>query len=87
MVESGYRFLENPDAPEIFCHRLHDVQFINGIARFVPVALRQEGNQIIGQPPAIWLIPGAAVEHIVELVRARLPCNDLCRLTCAMAVH
>lgn len=72
-MTAAYRFVENPDAPEIFCHCLHDVEFINGIARFAPIVFRQIGAEIIGQCPAIFLMPTEAVEPALELTWERLP--------------
>lgn len=68
-----YRFVPNPNAPEIFIHHLHDVRFINGIARFEPVAFRHDGSEIIGEPPCYILMEGSGVEPALELTYERLP--------------
>lgn len=73
MEDRAYRFVDDPEAPEIFCHHLHDVQFINGIARFTPIVLRKVGDEIVGRCPAVFLMPAEAVEPALELTYRKIP--------------
>lgn len=73
MAEFNYLFIENPNAPEIYIDHLHDVQVINGIAHFIPVALRKNCAGYIGEPPVTLVMPVCAVESAVALTYARLP--------------
>jgi hypothetical protein len=68
-----YRFVENASAPEVFCDHLHDVQFINGIARFVPISLKRSGAEFIGEPQLTILMPTEAVKAALELTYQRMP--------------
>lgn len=73
MAHEPYRFVDNSNAPEIFCHHLHDVEFIDGVARFVPVAFRRERGGLIGEPPITVILPAQAVEPALMLTWERLP--------------
>lgn len=73
MSEAGYRFVENPNALELVCHHLHDVQIVGGLARFVPVLIKQARNGPIGMPPLYISLPIQAVEPALMLTWSKLP--------------
>lgn len=68
-----YRFVENPNALEIVCHHLHDVQIINGLARFVPVLFKPENDGTIAEPPIYISLPVQAVEPALIMTWEKLP--------------
>ena len=72
-MSNEYRFVENRNTPEIFIHHLHDVQFIDGVAVFIPVQFRIERDQKIGEQAATVIMAQAGVEPALCMTWERLP--------------
>lgn len=77
MAEDGYRFIENPDAIEIVCHHLHDVEILNGLARFCPVVFKNRKDGVIAMPPCYISLPVQAVEPALIKTWQKLPTGVL----------
>lgn len=71
MTEPLYKFRDNPHAPVIFIHHLHDVHVINGIVRFVPVNFLTEGGEVFGEPPVLIEMRPESVPPAITLTVQR----------------
>lgn len=73
MPDQPYRFVENPNAPEIFLHHLHRVEVIGPNTRFVPVTLRFTTGGLIGEPPITLILPNEEVGPALALTWQSMP--------------
>lgn len=73
MEDRPYRFIANPDAPEIFLHVLHEVEVIGSDTRFVPVTLRRHRGGLVGTPPVTLILPNEQVGPAIALTYSRMP--------------
>lgn len=73
-MEMPYRFVDNPNAPEIFCHHLHDVEFVGGAARFITVIFKkQPDGELLAEQSATIFLPAEAVGPALTLTWQKMP--------------
>lgn len=70
----AYRFVENPSAPEFFCHHLHEVEVIGSATRFIPVVFKKgHDGETWAEPPFTVIFPNEAVGPALVLTWQRMP--------------
>lgn len=85
-----YRFVDLGNAPEFFASGLHNIEVMGPVARFVLYTLRQQGGELIGEPPLSVIMPIDAIGPWIALTLQRcgsrliLPTIDAAR---ALLMH
>lgn len=74
MLDHPYRFIDNENPREVFCHHLHDVEVVGGVTRFVPVVLRRtKDGDLVGEAPFHIILPNEAVGPALALTWSKTP--------------